>query len=298
MKKHIIQLVWIFLGVLLLDIGYFFFFLPTNLVIGGTMGIAIIVEKYLPFSTSIFLYIIDGILLIIGLIFLGKEFFTKTIFATLVSPSIILIFETFCDSNFFFKDSMQSSYFVAMVAGGLLTALGLGLCFRNNGTTGGMDVIQKILSKYLHIPYSITMYLSDVIIIFIGGLFISSKVYDIEMVIYGVICVIGIGFVVDFVALNAKSRRTAYIITTKPLEMKNMIYEKIDRGLTICDVKGGYTNESKTMIICTMDKSEAYRISEYVKQVDEEAFTFITQTKEVAGNYEGINSFKRPSIKR
>ena len=294
MKKHIIQYIWIFIGVLLLDIGYYFFYLPSNLVTGGTMGIAVIVRKFLPFNTSIFLYIVDGILLLIGLIFLGKEFFIKTVFATIVSPTIIFIFENTLDSNFFFKNTMQSSYFVAAFAGGTLSALGLGLCFRYKGSTGGMDVIQQILSKYFHVPYSIAMYATDIVIVLIGGFFVTKGVaYDIEMVIFGVLAVVGVGFVVDYIALNAKSRRTVYIITTYPIEIKEMIYEKIDRGVTICDVKGGYTETPKTMIICTMDKSETYRINEYISEIDKNAFTFITQTKEVSGNYEGISDFRR-----
>lgn len=294
MKKFIIQYIWIFIGVLLLDIGYYFFYLPTNLVTGGTMGISIIVKNYLPFSTSIFLYIVDGLLLIIGLIFLGKEFFIKTVYATILSPTIIFVFEHTLDSNFFFKDGMQSSYFVSAFVGGLLSAIGLGICFRNKGTTGGLDVVQKMLNKYLHIPYSLSMYVTDIVIVLLGGFFITEgKTYDIEMVVFGCLTVVGVGYVVDLIALNAKSRRTVYIITSKPLEIKQMIYDKIDRGVTRCDVFGGYTNNPYTMLICTMDRNETYRICDYIKTIDGDAFTFICETKEVSGNYEGIGDIMR-----
>lgn len=295
MKKHIIQTLWILFGVLLMVIGYYFFYTPTNLVNGGTSGIAIIVDDFIKFPTWLFLYILDGILLIIGLILLGKEFFFKTIIATIAFPAIEGLFEKWFDPNFFFKSgNVESSYFVACVVGAIFTGVGIGICFRNNGTTGGMDVVQKSMSKYLHIPYSLAMYLTDTFIILLGGFFISGKGnYDIEMVVYGVINLIGVGYIVDFIASNAKSRRTAYIITNKPIEIKEMIYKNIDRGVTICDVRGGYTDDLKTMIICTMDKSESYRISEWIKEIDEDAFTFITSTKEVSGNYEGIESLRR-----
>lgn len=294
MKKIITQYLWIFIGVLLLDIGYYFFYLPTNLVTGGTMGISIIVKDYLPFSTSIFLYIVDGLLLLIGLILLGKEFFIKTVYATILSPTIIFVFEHTMRSDFFINENMESPYFVGAFAGGLLSAVGLGICFRNKGTTGGLDVVQKILAKYCHVPYSISMYVTDLVIVIIGGFFITKGVtYDIEMVIFGCLVVIGVGYIVDYIALNAKSRRTVYIVTTHSEEIKQMIYEKIDRGVTECKVNGGYTGQDFIMLICTMDKNESYRICEYVKTIDEEAFTFITQTKEVGGNYEGISELRR-----
>lgn len=295
MKKYFIQILWILFGVLLMVIGYYFFYTPTNLVNGGTTGISIIVKDIIPIPTWLFLYIIDGVLLITGLILLGKEFFFKTIIATIAFPAFEGIFELLFDPNFFFRSgNVQSSYFVACVVGALFTGIGIGICFRNHGTTGGMDVVQKAMTKYLHIPYSISMYLTDSIIIILGGFFVAGKGnYDIEMVVYGIINLIGVGYIVDFVASNAKTRRTAYIITTKPNEIKEMIYKNIDRGVTLCDVKGAYTNETKTMVICTMDRNESYRISEWIKEIDENAFTFITSTKEVAGNYEGIESFRR-----
>ncbi len=294
MKKLIKQFLFITLGVILMDIAYYFFYLPTNLVTGGTMGLAIILKPFLPFSPSIFLYIIDIILLIIGLFLLGKGFFLRTCYATLLSPTIIFLFERFLNSNFFRLDKAQTPYLVASLAGGVLTAIGLGLCFRNHGTTGGIDVVQKILSKYCHIPYSYTMYMTDVVIIAIGGFFVTSGLhYDVEMVIYGTLTVIGIGYVVDKIALNAKNRRTAYIITSKYDEMKKLIYDTIDRGVTICDVEGGYTGDNLKMIICTMDKREAYILSELVEAIDNRAFTFITETKEVVGNYEGLSDFRR-----
>lgn len=275
-------------------VGYYFFFRPTNLVNGGTTGISIIVKDILPIPTWVFLYIVDGILLIIGLIILGKEFFFKTLVATITFPAIEGIFEQLFDSDFFFKDNaVQSKYFIACIVGALFLGVGLGICFRNNGTTGGLDVVQKAMTKYLHIPYSLSLYITDSIIVFIGGFFVSNKAYDLEMVVFGILNIIIVGYIVDYVASNAKSRRTAYIITAKPQEIKEMLYAKVDRGVTLCDVKGGWTDNDLTMVICTMDKSESYRVSEWIKEVDRDAFTFITQTKEVSGNYAGIESIRR-----
>lgn len=287
-KHKIIQYLEIIIGVSLLDIAYFFFFEPTSLVTGGIMGLSILVDQYLPFSPSIFMYICNISLLVLALFTLGKEFFIKTIFASLFSPTIVLLLEKTCNPEWFLQSVNEANwYFISMIVAGPLTALGLGLCLRAHGSTGGMDIVQKIMTKYLHIPYSKTMYFTDWVIVIIAGFFVSDKyVYLIEGVVYGVITVLIIGYVVDYIALNAKSRRTAYIITSKPDEMKAMIYERIGRGVTECDVRGGYSKENLVMLICTLDSSEAYRLQDYIHLVDEHAFTFMTKTKEVVGEFD------------
>lgn len=281
------QYLQISFGVLLLSMGYYFFYLPTGLVSGGTNGIGIIVQNYIPFSISIFILIINVVLLFIGLFLLGKEFFYKTAYSSILFPAIIFVFERIFDENFFFRSEVNVPYFIAALVGGTLTAVGLGICFLNNGTTGGMDVVQKIISKYLHIPYSIAMYMTDVLIIFIGALvFKGGFGFKIEQAVFGILTVIYVGYIVDTIALNAKTRRTAYIITTKPIEMKELIYKIVGRGVTECDVRGGFKNENKIMLICTLNKSESYKLNSYISTVDTEAFAFMTQTKEVAGNYD------------
>lgn len=287
-KKKLIQFLEITFGIFLLSVAYYFFLDPSKLITGGITGITIMVKDYLPFPPSVFMYICNFALLAIGFFLLGKEFALKTIYASIMSPTFIMIFEFTIDTDVFLKAvNPANHYFISMIAGGLLTALGLGICFRNNATTGGMDIVQKILAKYLHIPYSKTMYLTDWAIIIISGFFINkgSSFYGIEGVIYGSLCVIIIGYVVDAIALNAKTRKTAYIITSKPAEMKQMIFDLVGRGVTESDVRGGYTGNNMVMLICTLEKSEAYKIRDRIHEIDSGAFTFMSQTKEVVGDY-------------
>lgn len=289
-KKYIklISYIEIVIGVICLDIAYYFFLQPTSLVTGGIMGISIMVEDFLPFSPSIFMYICNISLLILGLFTLGKDFFIKTCFTSIFSPTVILIFENTLETDLFLRSINQNNwYFASMIIAGIFTAIGLGLCFRRNATTGGIDIIQKIMTKYMHIPYSKTMYLTDWVIIILSGFFVSETyIYNVESVLYGSLSVLLVGYLVDYIALNGKSKRTAYIITSKPNEMKQMIYDQISRGVTECDVRGGYTGNNRTMLICTLDKLEAYKIQNFIHIVDPESFTFMNQTKEVVGDYE------------
>lgn len=292
LKKRLFQYIQISIGVILLDLGFYFFLDPAKLVTGGMLGLAIILEPAFQsigswFTTSVFLYIANIITLIIGGVLLGKDFFIKTIFASLFSPTIMLILEQTCSPSLIMDTVSPSGYYiVALICGSILSGVGIGIAIKNNGSTGGMDVVQKIMSKYLKIPMSKTMYLTDWVIVFISGFtFAGGVAYHIEGVIYGSVSVIACSFIVDAIALNARSRRTAYIITEHPIEVRDIIYERISRGVTFCEVEGAYTGRERTMVICTLDKNEAYRLTDYIKEVDPDAFSFITSCKEVVGEY-------------
>lgn len=288
MKIKIFQILKITLGIILMSIGYYFFLEPSGLITGGIMGLALVVKDFIPFSPAIFMYIVNGLLLILSLFLLGKESTLKTIYASILSPTIILIFELTCESDILLKGVNPSNwYLICSIASSVLVGLGLGICFRNNSTTGGMDIIQKILNKYFHISYSKSMHYTDAIIILISGFIVNKggSVYGIEAVLFGFVGVILIGYIVDYIALGGKLRRTVYVITSKPNEIKEMIYKKIDRGVTLCPVKGGYTNDDLIMVICTMDEFETYKIKKLIFDIDPEAFTFISQAKEVIGDY-------------
>ncbi len=293
-------------GVILMNIGFYFFLDPINLCLGGVMGLATILKPFYTqigdwFTTSIFMYIVDIICLIVGAIFLGRDFFGKTVYATLLSPTIVLILENTCDHYFFLQSISDfsivdgvvhagtSTYLVSIAVSIICVGFGIGISIKNNGSTGGLDVIQQIMSKYFHVPYSISMYLTDWVIVFIAGFSVfhgeASFGYNLELVLFGSLGVVGNGYVIDSVILNAKSRRTAYIITSKPDEIKELIYNSVKRGATFTNVTGSYTGENYTMVICTMDKSEAYKLMPLIEEVDKKAFTFVTSCKEVKGEY-------------
>ena len=204
--KKLKQYSLITFGVALMSIGFYFFLDPVNLCIGGVMGLATILKPFYSrlgdwFTTSIFMYIIDIICLIVGAICLGKDFFVKTVYATLLSPTIILLLENTCDQYFFLQSISDfsiidgvisvgtSTYIVCLAVSIICVGLGIGIAIKNNGSTGGLDVVQQILSKYCHVPYSISMYLTDWVIVFIAGFNVFHGLpgfgYNLELVLFG-----------------------------------------------------------------------------------------------------------------
>ena len=182
--------------------------------------------------------------------------------------------------------SPENVKLICLFLGALLTGGGVGIALRNNGSTGGIDVIQKMISKYAKIPLSQTMYFTDWVIVLFAGLKFTPFSYSIEYVVYGSIAVIVEGFIIDYIALSIKPRRTVYVISDNPQSIKDLIYSELDRGVTFSPVMGAYTNKERTMVICTMDKNEAYRIVGMISKVDPKAFTFVTSCKEVRGEYD------------
>ncbi len=266
-------------GVIVLSCAFYFFFSPLDLVIGGVSGLSLIFGEII--DEALFILIGNLICLIIGVIFLGKKFFFKTVYGTLLMPLIVFILEVTVDKNFIIDQFGEglSQYLVAITLGAALVAVGLGLCFRNNATTGGVDVIQKIVSEKFKIPYSISVYCTDGLVVLLG-----LYTFGLEKTFYGVIAILIMGYIIDKISIGGKTTRTVYVITKKPDAVKNAIYEKLNRGVTYNKVTGGYSNEEFTMVICTVYRTQSYRLKEIIKEIDEHAFTYVTETHEVIGD--------------
>jgi uncharacterized membrane-anchored protein YitT (DUF2179 family) len=262
-------------GVILLSLGFYFFLLPLNLVIGGVMGISVLIQDFIP--VSLFIFIANTILLIIGGIFLGKVFFLKTIYATLLSPAIIYILELTIDSHFFMEKMTESPLLIGALFGALCVGSGLGIVIRNNATTGGIDIVQNMMKKYLHIPFSTAMYITD------GMIIGAALLIDFQLGLYAIFAMLLSGFIIDRVSIEGKAGYTAFIVSNESALLQKLIYEKLDRGITKIKVIGGFSNQEKDMIVCTVDRAQLYNFKRIIKQADPNAFTFVTRTKEALG---------------
>ncbi|MGI6787014.1 MAG: YitT family protein [Acholeplasmataceae bacterium] len=287
-KFHIKQYIEITLGVILMTLGFYFFFIPLNINSGGVGGLSIVLHKLIDqewLKISYLVYAFNIGLLILAYFTLGKKFFFRTLYPTVLYPTIIFILEIFgVPSDLIFKGFVEntgtSQLLIASLFGSLIVGYGLGIVFNNNTTTGGMDIVQKLVHKYLRVPYSVAIYGTDGIIVVLG-LF----AFNIEVVLYGVIAVFIIGLVVDKIIFNGRLGFTAFIITNEKYEekIKNAIINDLDRGLTKAKVTGGYTDKERTLIICTIGRNQTFDLKEQVLRHDPKAFTFIVETREVVG---------------
>ena len=285
----------IILGSLLVALAYYFLFLPQDVVIGGVTGIAVIFngifgEKVI--SSSLLILSLNILFLLVGFLFFGKEFFFNTLIGSIVLPLFIAVFEvlnippnlifTLDQTLFNVSETMMnpiSQLILTVLLGSILTGVGLGLCFRVNATTGGMDILQKIIAKVFHFPYSKTVYLTDGLVVLT-----AVFVFGIEKTMYSLISIFLIGIVIDAVHMGGSTRRTAFILSKKNNEIKQIIIDKLGRGVTVVDAKGGFSGYKYDMLICTLSRNESYLMRDLIYEIDPVAFTFYVSAKEVYGD--------------
>jgi uncharacterized membrane-anchored protein YitT (DUF2179 family) len=280
----------IIFGTVLVAFGFYFFLLSTQVISGGMMGISIIINHYfVNFPISIVLYIGYGVLLLCSLIFLGKDFFLKSIISTVLTPTITLIFELTISPDFFVNKLTETPILLSSVISGLCLGVGIGIVLRNNASTGGIDILQKILNKKLHLPFSLCMFLTD------GVIVVIASIINFELALYGIISLVISAVIIDLVSIEGKYGYTAFIVTDHIDKIKEEIFSVLERGVTIVNVIGGYSNSDKKMLICSIPSIELYRMKELIRNSDKEAFIFYVKTKETYGVGFGI---KDPGIKK
>ena len=285
-NEKIKEYINISLGSLLVAFSFSFFLDPMNLVIGGGTGIATILKNTIGLNTAITVFIVNVVTLIIGLIFLGKDFFFKTLFGSLAVPAFIAILNLIYgliplkDGQPWINDKMLVILFSAFIMG-----VGLGITIKNGGSTGGTEIPQNILYKYLRMPYSVSLWLIDGIIVVIGSFFIheEGQIMDPHMILYALIFIFISGVVMDQIVFSGFNSRAVHIISEKNDEIKERILKDFDRGVTQIQVVGGYTNQEKSKLVCILSSSEYYRLKKIIHECDPNAFYYVVRANEVTG---------------
>lgn len=275
-KRVVLEWLYMTLGVALAAATFSFLLDPINLVIGGVSGLGTVLNNVLEIDTAMIILLINIGLLIIGLIFLGKEFFIKTVYGSLAFPLFIKLF----DAVYRFIDMapIQDRTIITFF-GSIMMGVGLGIVIKYGGTTGGTEIPQNILLKYFHIPYSVSLYFFDGIVILLGVVVFK----DLSLALYGIVFIFLSGFAVDQVVFSGFNKRAVYIISKQNTEIKNRIIEDIGRGVTRIKIIGGYSNQENEKLICVLSSFEFYRLKGIIKKIDPEAFYYAVRASEVSG---------------
>lgn len=268
------------LGIIIMVAGFFYFIIPADLVTGGATGLGLVFNKLTNIKISYIVFGFNMIFLLMGLFVLGKKVFLKSIYGSLLFPLVLFLFETFSPPL-----DIENDYVIAVTFGGVLLGFGFGLVIKYGGTSGGTDIPVKILNKKLKMPISLSIYITDGIIILLGVIIFFTD-YGVNSGLYAIITVYISGVVADQVVMGRISKKAVQIITDKPDEIKEAIYEKILRGVTEVKIKGGYTKKEKTMLITVITKQEYYIVKNIVATIDEYAFVYVTSATEIHGDFE------------
>ena len=278
-RKKVFEFLYLTCGVAIASFAFSFFLNPNNIVIGGTSGISIIIKDltggYDPATIILFLNL--G-LLIVGLIFLGKDFFFKTAYGSLMFPVFIWIFNKIYD--FLGIDFSQMDIILVIVFSSIIMGIGLGIVVKNGGTTGGTDIPQRIFFKYFHLPYSISLYMIDGTIIFLGFILMKQEV---DLILYEIIFMYVCGVTMDMVVFSGFNKRAVYIISEKNNQIKEELLVNFSRGVTSIKVIGEYSQNEKQMLLCVLSTLEYYKLRDFIEKIDANAFFYVVRASEVRG---------------
>ena len=270
-KTRLFQFV---LGIFIVALAYNIFIAPNELVPGGVGGIAIILNHIFHFHISYVILAVNIILLFLSLILLGKEKTKASLLGTIVFPVFVTITENI---NVWLRID-TSHMLLSALFGGIIYGLGAGLVFKAGFTTGGTDIINQIISKYLKISLGKSMYLSDGLIVLSSALFLG-----INSMMYSIIILYIISLIADKVVLGISDSKAFFIITSEQEKVKKFILKEINHGATIFKAKGGYKRHNEEVLMTVLPTKDYYKLTEGIKKIDSHAFYIITDTYEVFG---------------
>lgn len=282
-KKKIKEFLVINLGVFLVAFAFTFFLDRNDFIFGGVSGIGIILKNVFgeKIPSSLIILVINIILLIIGLIFLGKGFFIKTIYGTIAFPIYSFFLELIIPEAWY--PIFSTDILILVIGASLIMGIGLGLAMRYGASTGGIDILQMIMLKYIKIPLSVSLVFIDGLIIVVGAITGYSSLPPILLILYGVAYTVISGIVMDNIVFGGFNVRAAYVVTSKCEEMKHQIYQKLNRGVTEIYSRGGYSLEDKKTLLCVLTTREYYFLRSIALEIDPQAFIFVTKASEVHG---------------
>lgn len=272
MKENIKNWSLLFLGNFILVLGVVTFILPNDVLSGGVAGVAVALSPLVNIEPKYLINIILLVTFVFGFIFLGKDFALKTIMSTILYPIYMAIL-----SNF--NIAIDVDPLIASLFGGLVTGVGLGITFRTGASTGGMDIPPLILQKLTGVKLAVWMVIIDALTVLLG-----LRSYGINAVLTGLISVFAATFAVDKMQLiRGDGAKQVMIITMKKLEVLQYIHENLDRGSTLIPATGGFTGESRDMIMTILEREQYVQLETAVKEMDEDAFLIVSDVTEVHG---------------
>ncbi|MBQ9986895.1 MAG: YitT family protein [Erysipelotrichales bacterium] len=270
--KMLQDIVTIIVGNFILAYSVQAFILPNDILSGGVAGIAVALYPIFHLDQELVINILVIGCFLLGWLVLGKEFAVKTCISSAIYPVFIGILSGIAP--------LTTDHTLASLYGGVLAGLGIGMVFRANASTGGMDVPPLILAKYTHIEVSKWVLVVDALTILLG-----LYSYNVESVLVGLLSVVTSSYTINAILmLGAQEAKSIQIITSKVEEVRCFIDKQLDRGCTLFNVYGGYKNEERTMILVVIDKSQYPLLNEGIHEIDPDAFMIITDTREVKGN--------------
>lgn len=262
-KEVVWELFTLTAAVAIIAAAVYFFLVPSHASVSSISGLGIILTNFIPLPLSVITMVLNVVLLIIGFITCGREFGTKTVYTSILLPVFIGIFERIF-SNI---GSLTKTQELDVLCYVLVVSVGLSILFNMNASSGGLDIVAKIMNKYLHIELGKAMSLAGMCVALSAAL-----VYDKKTVVLSVLGTYFNGMVVDHFIFGQNLKRRVCIITKYEEELRNFILHELHSGATIYDAIGAYNLDKRHEIITIVDKNEYQKLMNYINNLDPKAF--------------------------
>ncbi len=267
--KKIVNYINLIFGLFLVACAFNLFLSPNNLAAGGISGLSLIINKLFGLNESIFMFIANVILLIISYVFLGKKVTRNTVLGSLLFPLLINL-----TSKIPLMIKIENlELIIISVLGGVLSGIGYGIIFKSGFTSGGTDIINQIMEKYLHMPMSKSIIIIDGIITILGYF-----TFGLSTMIYSIISLILISTFSNKQILGKGHSKTLYIYSKKYQEIKEYLHEELKIDSTDLDCISGYKNKKSNIILSVIDTKYYYRIKTSIQLIDPLAFMTVTDS--------------------
>lgn len=253
-------------AVAIIAAAVYFFLVPSHTSVSSISGLGIVLTNFIPLPLSAISMILNIALLIIGFFTCGREFGVKTIYTSIMLPFFLWLFEMILPDF----SSMTNSQELDVLCYILVVSVGLSILFNRNASSGGLDIIAKILNKYAHIDLGKAMSLSGMCVALSAAL-----VYDKKTVVLSILGTYFNGMVLDHFIFDHNIKRRVCIITKKEEELRNFIIHDLHSGATIYESIGAYNMQKRNEIITIVDKSEYQKLMNYITKEDPQAFVTV-----------------------
>ena len=262
-KSILIEINILTIAIAIIAVAVYFFLVPSHTSISSMSGLGIVLSNFVPLPLSAITMILNVVLLIIGFFTCGKEFGLKTVYTSVMLPVLLGIFENIFPNT----GSITNSQELDVLCYILVVSVGLSILFNRNASSGGLDIVAKIINKYFHMELGKAMSLSGMCVALSAAL-----VYDKKTVVLSVLGTYFNGIVLDHFIFDHNIKRRVCIITKKEEELRQFIVRDLHSGATIYEAIGAYNMEKRNEIITIVDKGEYQKLMKYINQEDPEAF--------------------------
>lgn len=273
MEHRLKDIFIITLATAIIAAAVFFFLVPSHLAVGSISGLAVVAGNFLPLPISAITFIFNAILLILGFLLVGKEFGAKTIYTSVLLPTVLAIFEWIFPNY----QSVMNDPFLDMVCYVFVVSVGLAMLFTRNASSGGLDIVAKLLNKFFRMDMGKAMSLPGICVALSAAL-----IYDIKTVVLSILGTYLNGVILDHFIFGIGRKRRVCIISPRFEDIRAFILYELHSGATIYQSIGAYTEQPKREIICIVDDNEYKKLMQYMEKTDPTAFVTVYAVSEIS----------------